>query len=253
LNATAYSAQFKPTPASGSDVYLYWISADNNSFTSSNNQVNAIMVASIDPQISNTTTTVNSIPLSQLRQQVGNELQPTQLITVSVGSNIPVVINGSDAEESISKMRAWAVLLDPSLYIIPGIIDAELVVSEIPFDNATNTFRGNLTIPESGYAPIPGTDTNLTLVNVEFLVMIVFANSNGAYSIDFAMADVTPVTHPIQPGLIFLILAAAIAIPLLIIALIEIRTRKKVSEGPVFYPSSPPPSPPSSPPEPAGL
>jgi subtilisin family serine protease len=239
LNATTYRAQFQPKNDSGADVYLYWISADNNSFTSSFNQVNAIMVASIDPQISNTTTTVNSQPLTALRQQVGNSLQISP-ISASVGSTISIVINGSDSEENISKMKAWAVLLDPNLYIVPGIVDAELVVSKIPFNSTTRTFQGGLTIPANGSAFIPGTNTSLPLTNMLFYIMIVLADSSGAYSTDFAGVNIIPVTHPIQPQLIFLILGISIAIPLVIIALIEIRTRKKVKEGPVYYPYSEP-------------
>lgn len=235
LNATAYRAKFQPTPDNGSDVYLYWVSANNNSFTSSFNQVNAIMVASIDPLISNSTTTINSQPLSQLRQPVGNQLQLSPM-AVSVGDTIRIVINGSDVEESIGKMRAWAILLDPSLYIVPGIVDAELLVSEIPFNNGTSTFQGNLTIPATGVAFIPASHTALSLVPGFFFIMIVLANSNGAYSTDFAGVYIRPITNPIPAGLIFLILAASIAVPLVIIALIEIRTRRKVKEGPVYYP-----------------
>jgi hypothetical protein len=245
LNSTAYNAtfeptgpQFKPTADDGADLYLYWISANNGSFTSSFNQVNAIMVASIDPQISNTTTTINSQPLTQLRQPVGNlmEIYP---MAVSVGDTIRIVINGSDVEENVSEMKAWAILLDPSLYKVPGIVDAELLVSEIPFNSATLTFQGNLTIPASGVAFAPGSDTALGLVPGFFFILIVLADSDGAYSTDFAGVYITPVTHPIPAELIFLILGASIAIPLVIIGLIEIRTRGKgrVKEGPVSYPS----------------
>ena len=251
LNSTAYNATFKPTPSDGADIYIYWVLANNNSFTSSFNGGGAIMVASIDPQISNSTTTVNSEPLSQLRQQVGTVLELSP-VTASVGSSIPIVVGGSDVEESASNMKAWAVLLEPDLYIVPGIPYAELIVSELSFDSATSTFRGNLSIPASGVAYIPGIGAPDLLVNRLFYIMIVLANSKGAYATDFAAVDITPLTHPIPALLIFLILAASIAVPLVIIALIELRTRKKVKEAPVFYPSSPQPSPPPSP-EPSGF
>jgi hypothetical protein len=149
-------------------------------------------------------------------------------------------------------MKAWAILLEPDLYIVPGIPYAELIVSELSFDTATSTFRGNLSIPASGVAYIPGIGTADLLVNRLFYIMIVLANSKGAYATDFAAVDITPITHPIPAVLIFLILAASIAVPLVIILLIELKTRKKVKEAPVFYPS---PSQPSSPPppEPLGL
>ncbi len=240
LNATAYLAQFKPTRGNGSDVYQYWISVNNDGFTSTFSGVNAIMVASIDPEISNSTTTINSRPLSDLRQPQGNALRLYPM-TVSMGDTISIVVNGSDFEEPISKMRAWAVLLDPSLYIVPGIVDAELVVSAISFNSATSTFQGNLTIPASGTAYMPGSQTGLSLANRLFYIMIVLADSDGAYSTDFAGVYITPRTQPIPAELIFLILGAAIAIPVIIIILIEKRTKKRVAEGPqpTYYPNPP--------------
>jgi subtilisin family serine protease len=249
LNSTTYRAQFRPNLSNGSDVYQYWISANDGGYTSSFNQVNVIMVASIDPEISNSTTTINSRPLSDLRQPQGNALLLYPM-TVSMGDTISIVVNGSDVEDSgnTSKMRAWAVLLDPSLYIVPGIVDAELIVSAIPFNSATSTFEGNLTIPANGIAFMPGSQTGLSLVNRLFYIMIVLADSDGAYSTDFAGVYITPKTQPIPAELIFLILGAAIAIPIIIIILIEKRTKKRVAEGPTptYYPSPPNPENPVS-------
>jgi hypothetical protein len=242
LNSTTYRAQFMPSLSNGSDVYEYWISADNSSYTSSFNLVNAIMVASIDPQISNSTTTINSRPLSDLRQPQGNALLLYPM-TVSMGDTISIVVGGSDVEDSgnLGRMRAWAVLLDPSLYIVPGIVDAELVVSAIPFNSATSTFQGNLTVPANGIAYMPGSQTGLSLVNRFFYLMIVLVDSDGAYSTDFAGVYVTPKVQPFPAELIFLILGAAIAIPVIIIILIEKRTKKRVAEGPepTYYPNPP--------------
>jgi hypothetical protein len=236
-----YWAQYRPSVSNTTDIYEYWISVNNAGHISSYNSVGIIMVASIDPQIDNATTTINSSPLSSLRIPQGKVVELNPLVvylgdTVSVvinGSTTPVVINGVHVEDDISRMKAYAILLDPDLYIVPGLISAELIISSIPFNSGTRTFEGNLSIPASGIVTLPGQSTQLSLVNRLFFILIVLVDSDGAYTTDFAGLYVLQPRQPLFPiEVIFIILGVAVAIPVVIILLLERRARKMRQEGP---------------------
>jgi subtilisin family serine protease len=237
-----YQAQYRPSISDTTDVYLYWISANNASHMSSFNAVGYIMVASIDPQIDNATTIINSRRLADLRTPQDDSvlLYP---MTVKTGDALSVVINGTDAEDDISKMKAYVILIDPDLYIVPGLVSAELIISPIPFNNATRTFQGNLSIPTSGIVNVPDQQIQLSLLNRLFYVLILLVDSDGAYSTDFAGVYVLQSRQPLfPPEVIFAILAASVAVPLIIILALQRRQGKRLAEGPPpdYYPSDQP-------------
>jgi subtilisin family serine protease len=237
IGATAfYWAQYKPSISNTTDVYLYWISANNEGHMSSYNAIGYVMVAAIDPQIDNASTTVNSYRLADLRTVEGNYVIPTTYLVVKTGDAISVVINGTDVEDDISNMKAYAALLDYSLYVVPGMLSSELIVSQLPFDSATHSFHGNLSIPESGFVTLQGGQPiQLSLLDspYPFFVLIVLADSDGAYSTDYAFVVIIQSRHPLLPvEVIFAILATSVAIPMLIIFVLQKRPRKGLSESP---------------------
>jgi hypothetical protein len=244
ISSTVYHATYEPSISNTTDVYLYWISANNAGHISSYNNVGYILVGAIDPLIDNLTTTINSHPLSDLRTPEGQYLL-LYPITVGTGSTISFVINGTDAEDTISNMRAYAVLIDPSLYVVPGLLSSELMVAQIPYDSAAHCFRGNLTIPESGFVTIQGEQSiQLSLVNTPspFYILIVLVDSDGAYSTDFAGVYILESRQPLFSVVeIFAILAVCIAVPVLIIYGLG-RRGKRDSEAPqpVYYDSAQP-------------
>ena len=240
ISGTVYQATYEPSISNTTDVYLYWTSANNAGHISSYNGVGYIMVAGIDPIIDNATTTINSHRLADLRTPQGQYVLLSP-IPVETGNAISIVINGTDTEDNISNMKAYAVLLDPSLYVVPGLLSSELIVSSIPFDATTHTFRGNLSIPASGFVTLPGEHSiQLSLLNTQspFYILIVLVDSDGAYSTDFAGAYILQSRQPLLPAeVIFVILAVCVAVPLLIILVLQRRTRRGISEGPspVYY------------------
>jgi hypothetical protein len=233
--STYYRAQYRPSISNTTDVYLYWISANSAGHISWYNEVGYIMVGAIDPQIDNVSTTINSHKLADLRTPSGQYVYLSP-ITVKTGDAISVVINGTDIEDDISNMKAYAILLDPSLYVVPGLVSSELIVSQLPFDSVTRSFRGNLSIPASGIVTLQGEQPiQLSLLNSQspFYILIVLVDSDGAYSTDFAGVYILQSRQPLfPPEVIFAILAASIAIPLLIILALQRRTRKGFSEAP---------------------
>jgi hypothetical protein len=226
-----FHTQYKPTRGNSTDVYFFWVSANNTGHMSLSNQVGAIMVASIDPVINENTSTVNGQTISSLNQTY---------ITINTGETVSVVLNGSDAEDSPRYMKAWAILLDYSLFRFPGFASAELILSNLTFDSATSTFNGNLSIPSSGfvrYATAEGV-VNLSLVNRQFFLVLLLVDSDGAYSISAANVWITKQTQS-PVALIFAILLISVAVPVLLIIFIERRTRKRLASSPQPDASSP--------------
>jgi hypothetical protein len=193
------------------------------------------MVAGIDPQIENSTTTIDSRRLTDLATPEGLIPMPVYL-----GDTMSFVVNGSDAEENASNMKAYAILMDYDLYIVPGLVDSEIIVSQIPFNSGTGTFEGNLTIPASGSVLLPSLQILLSLPYHYYLILILLVDSDGAYSIGEAAIYVLPPRQTLfPPEVIFAILAASVAVPLIIIVALQRRQGKRLAEGPPpdYYPS----------------
>ncbi|WXG42690.1 MAG: S8 family serine peptidase [Promethearchaeati archaeon SRVP18_Atabeyarchaeia-1] len=233
VNSTVYYvAKYLPSTGNTTDVYTYWISANSAGHTSTFNSVGLIMVASIDPEIDNATTTIDTHPLIELRTPVGHSLQ-FSVLPVYAGDALSIVIRGSSVEDNVTNMKAYAILFDYDLYIIPGLVDSELIVSPIPYNSMTGSFQGSLLIPESGLVTLPGTHTTLSLIDDYFLILILFVDSNGAYAADYAMVYVLQAQPPLFPvEVIFAVLVAAVAVPLLVILLLSRGKRKRLEEGP---------------------
>nr|MDO8135874.1 S8 family serine peptidase [Candidatus Njordarchaeum guaymaensis] len=218
-----YRAQYRPTLGNSTDIYFFWISADNAGHMSLSNEVGAIMVASIDPIINKTTSTINGRTLSDLGQNI--------YLTINTGDTVSVTVNGSDAEDMPRNMRAWAILLDLSLFRVPGFTSAELIISNLTFSSETSTFSGALTIPSSGSVNYTSDNRELLLVNRLFALVLLLVDSDGAYSMGVAYVWIVHGTE-IPVALILTILLVSVAIPILVIILIERRTKKKLAGGP---------------------
>jgi hypothetical protein len=226
ISATTYYAKYMPTQNNSTDVYMYWISATSGNHSSIFNEVNMIMVASIDPQLSNVTSTINSQPLTAL--------PPSSILSVRLGDTISVVVNGTDVEDdgagARSTMKAYAILIDPYLYYAPGFLYSEVVLSALQYDNTSQSFRGTLTIPSSTYVHTLASNTELAFPSSLYALFLLLVDSDGAYSLDYAYVWVVPrVETPVL--MIFTVLLISVAVPVMIILIIQRRTRVRLTEG----------------------
>jgi hypothetical protein len=231
INATAYSARYQPTPSNGTDTYLFWVSANSLGHLSRYNEAGMIMVASIDPTIDNATSTIGSRSLSDIDPQ-------TSFLTFKTGETVSLVVNGSDIEEPAGNMRAWAILLDMGLYRVNGFTASELIISELTYNSASSKFTGNLTIPSSGLANLVFEDRVLSLVQYTLsdgttpglVLVFLLVDSEGAYSLDSRFVWIIRATE--TPVLLILaILLASVAVPVLIIVIIEKKAGRKAKAG----------------------
>nr|MDO8100700.1 S8 family serine peptidase [Candidatus Njordarchaeota archaeon] len=220
-----YRAQYRPTLNNSTDIYFFWVSANNTGHMSLSNEVGTIMVASIDPTIDNVTSTINNQPLKDVGQSWEN------FLAIRTGETVSIVVNGSDAEDNPRDMRAWAILLDYSLFRIPGFTSAELIISNLTFNSVTSTFHGTLTIPSSGYVNYADNNGKLSLINRPFFLILLLVDSDGAYTMGSACVWIIQQTE-VPVALVFAILLISVAIPILTIILIERRTKRRLAAGP---------------------
>ncbi|MHA1798401.1 MAG: zinc ribbon domain-containing protein, partial [Candidatus Helarchaeota archaeon] len=125
----------------------------------------------------------NEYPTITLAKMNGINVGPTSFGTATLGDTLSIQISGTDTEDSLANMSAFALVA--SLFLIPGhgyaiykIVKAE----EIYYQPLINQFSGTLYIPWNGITTMLGTSYNLG--SGLYVLMLFIRDSDGGWDTD---------------------------------------------------------------------
>lgn len=161
-------------PQFSAGTYVYIIEARNQTegINPDAFAVGSAVVVSVEPEVDNDTSKVGGVAIPDMEQY---EPLSVPMVQLGLGSSLSLEVVAADEEDSISDMRAFAWVIDISIYYLTG---TPFIYQELSLDGTS--FTGSLSVPSTGVVTTPSGSYTLQS-NWGYVLLLITIDSEGDF------------------------------------------------------------------------
>lgn len=161
-------------PEFSAGTYVYIVEARNQTEGVNPDAfaVGSVVVVSVEPKVNDDTSKVGGVAIPDMDQY---EPLSVPMVQVGRGSSLSLEVVAADEEDSISDLRAFAWVIDISMYYLTG---TPFIYQELSLDGAS--FTGSLTVPSTGVVTTPSGSYTLQS-NWGYVLLLLAIDSEGDF------------------------------------------------------------------------
>ncbi|MFX0067682.1 MAG: S8 family serine peptidase [Promethearchaeota archaeon] len=161
-------------PGFSAGTYVYIVEARNQTEGVNPDAfaVGSIVVVSVEPELDDNTSKVGGVAIPDMEIY---EPLSVPMVQVGLGTSLSVEAVGTDREDSIADLKAFAWVIDISVYYLTG---SPFIYQQLTLDGSS--FTGSLSVPSSGVVSTPSGSYNLQS-NWGYVLLLIIIDSEGDF------------------------------------------------------------------------
>jgi len=161
-------------PGFSAGTYVYIVEANNQSEGVNPDAfaVGSVVVVSVEPEVDGDTSKVGgvAIPDMELYEPLG-----VPMVQVGLGTSLSIEAVGTDREDSLADLKAFAWVIDIAVYYLTG---SPFIYQQLSLDGSS--FTGSLSVPSSGVVSTPSGSYTLQS-NWGYVLLLIVIDSEGDF------------------------------------------------------------------------